>query len=75
MNILSSFILRNLVVLLLIGFFIFILGIISVNKICKDKTERGKNTRLGLYALLVLSGGQSAWVYLILWIMKIDVCS
>jgi hypothetical protein len=52
-----------------------IMGFIAVNNICRDSTARGKNTRLGLYLLMVLSGGSIAWVYVLLWILKIDICS
>jgi hypothetical protein len=72
---LRPFIVQNLMAILLFILVIFILGFISVNKICKDPSDRGKNTRLGLYALLVLSGGQVGWIYILLWILKIDVCS
>ena len=52
-----------------------IMGFIAVNNICRDSTARGKNTRLGLYLLMVLSGGSIAWVYVLLWLLKIDICS
>ena len=51
-----------------------VLGFMAVNKICNDQTERGKNTKLGLYALLLLTGGQIGWIYILLWIFKIDLC-
>ena len=52
-----------------------VLGYVAVNNICSDSTARGKNTRLGMYFLLLLSGGSIGWVYVLLWILKIDVCS
>ena len=51
-----------------------LLGFMAVPKICPDPSERGKNTRLGLYALLLLSGGQIGWLYILLWIAKINLC-
>ena len=53
---------------------IILLGFMAVTKICPDQSERGKNTRLGLYALLLLSGGQVGWLYILLWIAKINMC-
>ena len=52
-----------------------ILGYLAVNKICKADSERGKNTRLGLYALMLLSGGTVSWVYILLWLLNIDICA
>jgi len=52
-----------------------IFGFIAVNNICKVDSERGKNTRLGLYVLLILSGGMVGWLYILLWVLKIDVCT
>jgi hypothetical protein len=50
------------------------LGFMAVNKICKDTSARGKNTRLGLYVLLILTSGRVGWLYILLWILKINVC-
>ena len=50
------------------------LGFLAVPHICPDTSERGKNTRLGLYALLLVSGGQIGWLYILLWIFKINMC-
>ena len=69
-----AFMLSNLFVLIMISLSI-VLGFIAVTKICKDTTERGKNTRLGLYALLILTGGQIGWLYILLWLCKFDVCT
>ena len=54
---------------------IVIAGFMAVPQLCSDNTERGKNTRLGLYVLLLLSGGQIGWLYIILWIAKINICA
>jgi len=53
---------------------IIILGFTAVNHICPDKSDRGKNTRLGLYFLLLISGGQIGWLYILLWIANINLC-
>ena len=68
-----AFMLSNLFIVVMIIASI-VLGFIAVNKICSDQTERGKNTRLGLYGLLILTGGQIGWMYILLWIFKIDLC-
>ena len=52
-----------------------ILGFMAVNNICSDTTDRGKNTRLGLYLLLFLTGGKIGWLYVLVWILKINVCA
>jgi hypothetical protein len=69
----TAFMVSNLSIFILIIVSI-VLGFIAVNKICKDPSERGKNTRLGLYAILILTGGQVGWIYILLWIMKFDIC-
>jgi len=52
-----------------------VLGFMAVTQICTDQTERGKNTRLGLYILLILTGGQIGWIYILLWVFKVNVCT
>ena len=52
-----------------------ILGFIAVSHICTDTSERGKNVRLGLYILLILTGGQFGWLFALLWLFKINICS
>jgi hypothetical protein len=51
-----------------------IFGIGAVNKICTDSSERGKNVKLILYLLLIVSGGLVGWFYIILWIMGVNIC-
>ena len=58
--------------LIMVG--IIIAGFMAVPQLCSDSSDRGKNTRLGLYVLLLLSGGQIGWLYVILWIAKINIC-
>lgn len=66
--------LSNLFILaLIVG--VIVLGFMAVPKICTDQTDRGKNTRLGMYILLLLSGGQIGWLYIILWLAKVNVCN
>ena len=60
------------IVAIIIG--ILMLGFLAVPHICPDTSERGKNTRLGLYALLLVTGGQIGWLYILLWIFKINMC-
>ena len=48
-------------------------GFMAVNYICKGDSERSKNIRLSLYILLILSGGQIGWLFLLLWLFKIDI--
>ena len=69
-----AFMLSNLFILILIVLSICF-GFIAVGNICNDTTERGKNTRLGLYVLLILTGGQVGWIYILLWLLKIDICT
>ena len=52
-----------------------LLGFMAVPHICSDNSERGKNTRLGLYILLLLSGGQIGWLYILLWVAKVNICA
>jgi hypothetical protein len=52
-----------------------VLGFMAVPKICTDQTERGKNTRLGMYVLLLMTGGQIGWLYILLWLAKVNVCN
>jgi hypothetical protein len=68
-----AYMLSNTFIIIIITVSI-IAGFLAVGNICKADSERGKNTRLGLYALLVLSGGMIGWVYILLWILKIDIC-
>ena len=68
-----AFMLSNLFIVVMIIASI-VLGFMAVSRICGDQTERGKNTRLGLYGLLILTGGQIGWMYILLWIFKIDLC-
>jgi hypothetical protein len=64
----SLFILTIMVAILVSGF-------LAVPHLCPDSSERGKNTRLGLYFLLLVTGGQIGWLYILLWIVNINVCA
>ena len=66
-----------------LGFFImfviivvlsFVIGWLAVSNICKGSDTRSKNIRLGLYAMLLLSGGRLGWLYVLLWIFRVNVC-
>ena len=70
----TAFMISNLFISIMIIASI-VLGFMSVTEICKDQTERGKNTRLGLYILLILTGGQIGWLFLLLWVFKVNVCT
>jgi hypothetical protein len=66
------------VVLIVLLFLIFggvILGWLAVSHLCTGKDERSKNIRLGLYVLLLFTGGQVGWLYSILWLLKVNVCA
>uniref|UniRef100_A0A6C0I8S8 Uncharacterized protein n=1 Tax=viral metagenome TaxID=1070528 RepID=A0A6C0I8S8_9ZZZZ len=52
-----------------------IIGYIAVGKICTGTDTRSKNIRLGMYALLILTGGSTGFLYLLLWIFKVNVCA
>jgi hypothetical protein len=58
---------------LMIG--ILVAGFMAVPHLCPDNSERGKNTRLGLYFLLLVTGGQIGWLYIILWLANINFCA
>ena len=60
------------IVAIIIG--ILICGFLAVPHLCPDGTERGKNTRLGLYFLLIATGGQIGWLYILLWLFNINIC-
>ena len=70
----KAFMLSNLFIAIMIIASI-VLGFMAVTQICKDQTERGKNTRLGLYILLILTGGQIGWLFLLLWVFKVNICT
>ena len=53
---------------------ILVLGFMAVPHLCPENTERGKNTRLGLYFLLLITGGQIGWLYILLWLVSINIC-
>ena len=63
-----------------LGFFMIILIIVmtiyaflAVEKICPGGSERSKNTRLGLYALLIISGGSVSWIYIVMGLLNINL--
>ena len=62
-------------VVMLLSIIFTVLGFVAVNHICKDTSERGKNTRLGLYAILLLTGGQVGTIYILLWVFNINLCA
>ena len=59
---------------MVISIAIFILAFMAVPNICPDNSERGKNTRLGLYGLLLLSGGRVGIFYIIMSMAKLNIC-
>jgi hypothetical protein len=70
----NAFMLSSLFISLVI-LSIMIGGFMVVPRLCSDNSERGKNTRLGLYVLLLLTGGQIGWLYVILWLAKVNICA
>ena len=65
----------NLIVLVVISVGVLIYGFLAVPKLCPDTSERGKNTRLGLYALLLFTGGQIGILYIILSMANVNLCT
>jgi len=59
--------------ILFIALISMVLGFIAVNKICDGTSDRAKNTRLGMYLLLILSGGLVGWAYILMWVLGISV--
>ena len=51
-----------------------VLGFLAVPHLCPDSTDRGKNVRLGLYILLIITGGQLGWFLALLWLFRINIC-
>jgi len=51
-----------------------VLGFIAVNKLCDGTSERAKNTKLGMYFLLIFSGGVVGWAFILMWALGITVC-
>ena len=70
----ASMYMLTITLLLIMVSISFVLGFVAVNHICNDQTPRCKNTRLGLYFLLILTGGAVGWIYILMWILKIDLC-
>lgn len=60
-------------ILLLLGG--FVLGWYAVEQLCKGSDTRSKNIRLGLYAILLFSGGRTGWLYVLLTFMKVNICA
>ena len=50
-----------------------IFGFLAVDKICPPTSERTKNIRLGLYGLLILSGGMIGWIFILMWMLNIKL--
>ena len=48
-------------------------GFIAVKKICRGSDLRSQNIRLGMYALLILTGGRAAMIFIVLWLLKVNV--
>jgi hypothetical protein len=53
----------------------WILGFIAVSRICTGTDNRSKNIRLGLYALLIFTGGKIGYIYSILWLFRTNICA
>ena len=71
----NGFIAIAVIVVTILMLTFLILGYFAVGHICKDNTDRGKNTRLGLYALLLLTGGQVGVIYILLWVVGLNICA
>jgi len=53
---------------------LIVLGIKAVDKLCYGMSDRSKNIRMGLYILLLLSGGQIALLYILLSLLNVKLC-
>ena len=47
-----------------------VFGFIAVAKISPGNSDRAKNIRLGLYAILLLTEGRVGWIYIGLWLFN-----
>ena len=63
-----------LVVLIILAFTGFVLGWLAVPHLCKGIDTRSKNIRLGLYFILLVTQGQTGWLFALLWLMNVNVC-
>ena len=50
-----------------------VFGFLAVDKLCPQNSERSKNIRLGMYGLLILSGGMIGWIFILMWILNIKL--
>ena len=65
----------DVIAMFIIPLIIFIFfAFLAVQNICKGTSDRSKNLRLGLYALLIFTGGRVSILYILLWIFRINVC-
>ena len=46
---------------------LLIYSILAVGHIVQGESEYSRNVRLGLYALLIFTGGSVGWMYIIMW--------
>ena len=51
-----------------------IYAFLAVEKLCPGQSERSKNTRLGLYVLLIISGGSVSWILIVMSLLNISLC-
>jgi hypothetical protein len=63
----------NILFLYIIIIALIIFGYIAVGKIIKGDTERDKNIRIGMYVLLLLTGGRVGIIFIFLWIFNINI--
>lgn len=52
-----------------------VLGFMAVPKIAPGSSDRAKNIRVGLYAILLLTEGRVGWIYLGLWLLNANLFS
>jgi len=55
--------------------FLLVLGFLAVPKIAPGSSDRAKNIRLGLYAILLLTEGRVGSIYIILWLLNANLFS
>ena len=54
---------------------LLVLGFMAVPKIAPGSSDRARNIRVGLYAILLLTEGRVGWIYLGLWLLNANLFS
>ena len=59
--------------LIIISVLIILLGFVAVGRICRGNTDKARRTRLILYILLVLTGGNLSIAFILFWMFGITI--